>query len=204
MKLDKEKSFNAISKILSNADSLIDDANILLQHSKLSRAYTLFQLAIEEVGKAALVYGFLLFEDLENTETQKSFLWDFTDHKNKTLKSLGMELRLIFITDDENIKKNILMDIENQIEHLAEMNNFKNYSLYTSLINGEFHVPSEIITKKHVEDIRSRADRRLASAKSHYSIDIDEFNEICQYVKSQDLSKLEEDVDEFIKDIINR
>lgn len=52
MKITESLLIDIAQKSLENAKSLIDDALLLKQHERFSRAYTLFQLAIEEAGKS--------------------------------------------------------------------------------------------------------------------------------------------------------
>ena len=39
-----------------NATNLIKEADLLFQNNYLPRAYTLYQLAIEEIGKCTIIY----------------------------------------------------------------------------------------------------------------------------------------------------
>ena len=59
--LNDELLQELIHKSLENAQSLIDDGDLLLNNDGFPRATVMYQLANEEVGKALLSYGHLIF-----------------------------------------------------------------------------------------------------------------------------------------------
>ena len=55
-------------------------------------------------------------------------------------------------------------------------NNYKNYSLYTSLIEDKFYKPSEIITKESLDKITHYAKLRLQIAKPFIKIGVENYD----------------------------
>lgn len=69
-----------IPNIIDNAESLYSDACFLQENGRMERAYTLFQLFIEEIGKALMLVGAILFDDIENNEPQERIKSIFKSH----------------------------------------------------------------------------------------------------------------------------
>jgi AbiV family abortive infection protein len=200
MKLLKEDLFSAIEKSLVNAHELHSDAKILKENNRFARAYTCFQFCIEEVGKAALTYQYLLDDD---TSKSKLFLKDFRDHKTKTNSAIGIDMLMLKIIQNPVLKKKTLINSHIQNNSLDKFNNLKNYSLYTSLIDGKFYLPSEIVTETNVEDIEFYAKIRLEVAAQFYKIGIKEFDEVLKAHKEMDEEKLIGEMVEEIKKILS-
>lgn len=49
--INKDTLINCVEKCLQNARELFDEAEILKKYKKFPRAYTLYHLSIEEIGK---------------------------------------------------------------------------------------------------------------------------------------------------------
>jgi AbiV family abortive infection protein len=202
MKLTKEILFEAVTKSIKNAEQLIDEGKILKAHGKLARAYTLYQLAIEEVGKALMTYGFLLFDDYEDEEKQKSFLTDFRDHKIKTKKSAGIDFMIAMTLGSAEIKKVLITNMQTQLENTSKFNDLKNYSLYTSLIENTFLMPEEIISEKIVNDLEFYAVMRQKAADEVYNLGIKEFDKILEARKDMDMDKLFRESADYVADMM--
>jgi AbiV family abortive infection protein len=183
MKLKKEDLLVTIEKSLINAHELFKDAKILKENQRWERAYTCFQLCIEEIGKAALTYQFLLDDDLSKS---RRFLKDFRDHKTKTNTAIGIDLIMLDMIKDPKLKRKIFSNIHIQGENLEELNSHKNYSLYTSIINGKAFLPSEIITTKILNEIEFYATIRLQISEQFYKIGIREFDKVLEAYKNLD------------------
>lgn len=93
-------------------------------------------------------------------------------------------------------KKTLLEAFYHHSTNLELVDNFKNYSLYTSIIKTEFKKPSEIITKAQVETHKFWAETRLKTAKFYNEVLIDNFPEIIQ-------ARKEIDYDDFVKKFID-
>ncbi|PHQ60962.1 MAG: hypothetical protein COC08_06700, partial [Maribacter sp.] len=103
MKIAKEDLFEGIKKSLKNADELFEDAQILKNNKRISRAYTLFQFCIEECGKASLIYSFLLDDDIENSLKLKKFRAKYRNHISKTSASQGFDLIFALLMKDNKV-----------------------------------------------------------------------------------------------------
>lgn len=173
MKLNKNDYFDAIEKSLSNAEELFEEAEILAKYNKYARAYTLFQFCIEEVGKAALTFHFVLYGNIDDVQATKQFNKDFVNHLTKTNNSIGIDFMFALSAKQSAFTKKLLKEMMFEYNDDAKVsNNYKNYSLYTSLIEKKFYQPSEIITKERLDKIAYYAELRLKIAKPFFSTGI--------------------------------
>ena len=176
MNLTRTDYFEAIHKSLANASELIEEAEILAQNKKIARAYTLFQLSIEEVGKASLTFNFVLKGDIENTIEIREFNRNFYSHTAKTKFSQGMDFMFALMSENIPNTKKILENFMEQRDKVDISNENKNYSLYTSLIDNKFYKPSEIITEEQLSNIAFYAKLRLRIATPFFSLGIENFD----------------------------
>lgn len=186
MKLSKEKLFSVIEKSLLNARELYIDAKTLKENKRFERAYTCFQFCIEEIGKAGLTYQYLLDDDFSKAE---KFLKEFRDHKSKTDASIGIDLMMLKMINDESLKKKILINTYVQGKKINYYNNHKNYSLYTSIIRDNVYLPSEVITVEKLEEIEFYATIRIQIAEPFYKIAVQEFDGTLKANKGMDKEK---------------
>lgn len=176
MKLDRLDYFGAIEKSLANARELIEEAEILVEKNKIARAYTLFQFSIEEVGKAFLTFTFVLKGDIESDLETKKFQKDFTNHLAKTKFSQGIDFMFAIMSEKSDLTKKLLENSYFELGKVHISNNYKNYSLYTSLIDNKFHKPSEIITKEKLDKIAYYAKLRFQVAEPFLKLGIQNFD----------------------------
>ena len=146
---------NGLKLTYKNAIRLIEEADGLLIFERYSRAYTLYQLAAEEIGKFVLIFHAML-DFYNGIVIDEKYFEDkaFRDHKPKTKKSLLIELIVIehfekYIGHETGLKQKIWDDYEN----VNELNNRKNQSLYVSIKDDKFVFPDSIITKDMVNNI---------------------------------------------------
>lgn len=165
--LNEAELKNGISVCLSNAENLINDADLLKSHNRKERAYTLFQLASEEIGKASQILNFLLLKDINDEKAFKIFLKQFRDHKFKTQSSIGFDYFVLdALKDIIRDKKQFLDTTMYEYDNLDLINNKKNYSLYTSIINNRFLAPRELISETDLNHIEFRVQTRFKIAKA--------------------------------------
>ena len=136
-----------IKKSEQNALELIDDAELMFYNGRYPRAFALYQLANEEIGKCSLMQYYILQNNKDNLA---NFLKEFRSHKIKTSYSNGIEM-IIYNYLNESNKKLLLETIIYNSKNIEKINNLKNYSLYTSFIESKFMIPSEILKKEDVE-----------------------------------------------------
>jgi len=192
MKFNKEQYFQIIKKALENAEELIGEAEILEKYGKNARAYTLFQFCIEEVGKAFLAFQFVLKGNIADTKETKKFFNDFKCHTTKTETSQGIDFMFALAVEKSSYSKKLLEEFIFDRDDVFVSNNYKNYSLYTSQINGKFYKPSEIITKDMLDKITKHAKFRLQVGKPFLNLGIENFDIL--YETRNDLNEEEESI----------
>jgi AbiV family abortive infection protein len=154
---------NGIPKIIDNAKALLDDANLLYENKRFERAYSVYQLSIEEIAKAFFLLTTILFDDLTSEKVQKKLKDGIVSHKIKARKSIGLDSMLNLIIKESNMEVYEIQVLKSfkEFDNINELNNKKNYSLYTSLIDGCFMSPCELINKEDVDKIRIKASIRI-------------------------------------------
>ena len=123
MNLTKELLIVAMNKSFINAGQLIEDALILKENQRYARAYTLFQLATEEIGKSLLTINFLLFKDYTNKKSQQEFLKEFRDHKIKASISTGIDFLMTMIKGSNKAKKSYILSQQDAKVKVEQLNN---------------------------------------------------------------------------------
>lgn len=170
---DKKDLFLLIEKCLQNAQELFEEAMILFENKKSPRAFSLFQLSIEEIGKTALIYSFIK-EEVKSEIIIEKFWKDFTNHKIKTKKSISYDKMFEFILPDITNDKKLIKDYSEEILNLTSKvhlsNEYKNFSLYTSFYDNWFYLPSELITEDLIFEIKNLCQIRLNISKQFYKI----------------------------------
>ncbi len=163
--LSINQTLSALSKMLENAQELIEEAELLLKNNKNARAFALAHLASEELVKFNLLLpvAFELARD-------HSIDW----------KEIGIRLRSHHV----KIRGAILLDflrtppqdgiyqsseLSQQMSTSEKLNNMKNYSLYTSQIDQEFVKPSELIDNETAMACVSHARELLEIYQMAYS-----------------------------------
>jgi AbiV family abortive infection protein len=185
MDFSDEQLTVAIQKSMLNAGELLADAKLLQENGRLPRAYTLYQLAMEETGKALRTYGSIILGKLDTEPGRKEFKRIFTDHVEKAQSARGMMLIVI----DSIRRTNPETALKLYDWTLAEfngsktLNDYKNYSLYTSWVDGAYQLPSEVITKGRVDYIELMATTRFKAAKAFMDVSINNIEEVKQYAK---------------------
>jgi AbiV family abortive infection protein len=200
--MTKEDYFDGIFKSISNASDLYGDAELLFNNSRYSRAYTLYQLAIEEIGKASMIYSFILYKDYNQTSEQDKFKKEFVDHKKKTQSSIGIDVLLAFQISDLKLKKGLMYQAYKQLQDVKSLNKLKNQSLYTDLIEGVFKLPREVISFELTSEIKTLVKTRLNTAEEFYKIGITNFTQIKQAALDFDEKEMLENPPEEFLEII--
>ena len=163
--LNEQKLISGLTKTIENAASLFNDATLLTENERYARAYTLFQLSIEEAGKSLILYNCIL-EFFQGKEIDKNHLdkKGYRDHKSKTKESLKLELTALLLFRDSgngNDISDLLDELVKDSKSINQKNNQKNASLYVSLIGSNFIAPNESISKSDVSKIAETALIRL-------------------------------------------
>ena len=167
---------NCVKKCLQNARELFDEAEILKDNNKYPRAYTLYHLSIEEIGKIFIIFQYLVQDDYSE-ENSKKFNREFADHKTKINTSRKIEKIMLFLIQTE-LKEEVLNILTYNKEAIEKLNDFKNLSLYCSIDNKSVFKPSDIIGLDEVKLIRPNSELRLILSEQFCRLaikDIDKF-----------------------------
>ena len=169
-----------IDKTLKNAKALLDDANFLLENKRYARAYTLYQLSIEEGGKCLILYNSILSyfqgEEINEESLKKSVYYS---HTIKTKESIKLELAAILLFKNSGHEiGTLLKNIGKERESVKSRNNKKNESLYVELIDGVFFSPLESISIDDVENIADLALIRIKMAEMFASKAINDIDKM--------------------------
>jgi len=184
MNFDEKELLIAVSKSISNSEDLISDADLLLDNNRLARAYTLYQLATEEAGKVMDIYSSLLLGTFKDSEGQKILTENFKSHIKKAGRSRSISIFLaiqLFKNNNKSKGEEILKSVLLEMGAAKEINEYKNYSLYTSFIDDTYKTPHEIITEKMVIVLRSVAKDRIALIKQLFAIPSKQYEEMKTY-----------------------
>ncbi|MEO8886596.1 MAG: AbiV family abortive infection protein [Mucilaginibacter sp.] len=188
--IDENELKNGVNVCLSNAESLINDAELLKANGRNERAYTLFQLASEEIGKASQVLNFLLLEDINNPNSYKLFLKEFHSHKSKTTSFINYDYFVLkALKEIVKDKRKFLDATVYEYNNLNLINDRKNHSLYTSIINNKFASPRQLISIDHLNHIEFRIITRFKIAKAMIEAALSVSFEIREYLRVNPLNK---------------
>ena len=155
-----------IRKSLLNVQSLIDDGDLLLQNGRYPRASVMYQLANEESGKALLCFLRLIFDYNNYSDHLAEFNESFFDHIAKSKKVMVVDFffaRVLYQGKPKEMKDFLI----NKKEILGnmnayELNDMKNYSLYTSLKREKVVIPDELITEQIATNMQLIAKARYS------------------------------------------
>lgn len=165
--MSEEELKKGINLTIENARNLKDEAEILLEAGKFLRAYTLYQLSIEEIGKCQIVYLAFAEKRLGGDENKYLSGSPFLKHQQKTQKALMLEFGFYLYADipDEE-RKAMLLQIIYDYNNVQKLDDLKNASLYVQLISNKFAEPSSAINLDMVEWIKFRCESSLELAEN--------------------------------------
>lgn len=169
--LSEEVIISGINMVLDNAKELIKDGDILLKEKRFPRAYTLYQFAIEEIGKSRLLYALLIAIKTGEKIDYKDYNREFTNHIRKSKGAIVFEiaaLMLLFKNEKNEEKRTNIKDAYNELldeeRNVEELNNNKNFSLYVSTIDNSFVTPEILISEEMAHKLRQNALIRLRTS----------------------------------------
>lgn len=165
MKLSESLLIQICEKSLENSKDLISDADLLKASKRISRAYTLYQLATEEAGKAIFCFLIIFKGEYDDPKVLSEFKKVFYSHIEKASKSKSLNMIIAQVLYKGNFEGalNFLKESIQESTQFKEIDNLKNYSLYTSLINSQVKNPSEIITENLLSIIELKAKSRFGA-----------------------------------------
>lgn len=190
--ISEEEIKKGIYLIFDNSKLLITEGDLLLKNKAYARAFALYQLSIEEIGKVQLLFSLLI--DLNNKETIdfQAINKDFTSHPEKSKRSINCLFSAVYgmYIQEKDLKKKeeykiVFSNLSSSQEkgHLAKINDYKNYSLYVSLKEGSFISPTQMISDETA--IGRQMDANLCYEASKTLIDsfMKNIEGLCNLVK---------------------
>lgn len=209
MNFTEKELLIAVSKSISNSEDLISDADLLLDNDRLARAHALYLLAIEEAGKAMDIFESLLLGTFKDSEGQKILKENFKSHIKKAgsarIISILWAVQL-FKNNNKSKGEEILHSVFQEMMVAKEINEYKNYSLYTSFIDGTYKTPREIITEKMVSVIRNLAKNRVVLVKQFSMIPSNQYEEMKTYATENPITSEggDEEVMKYLKENVSK
>jgi AbiV family abortive infection protein len=188
---DKELEVG-IEKSLKNAKELIEEGDILFKENRVSRAYCLYQLAVEEVGKSRLLFGLIMNRKLGENIDYKVVNREFSHHQTKSKSALTFEmlaLLLMYSSKKDNTAQKRKASFTEAIQRVQDennvhtLNNNKNNSLYVGIKDRNFFEPSDMISKKMAIELRTNVLIRLEAGKTVLNDMLNDLENIIALIK---------------------
>ncbi|HRI22019.1 MAG TPA: AbiV family abortive infection protein [Panacibacter sp.] len=180
MKISDEILKEVAKKSLENAKALMSDADILREANRYQRAYAIYQFAMEEVGKAISSILLLILID-PNEKDFKEFERSFKSHTSKIKRSRALDsfiCQVIYKGDFDgalNFLQSSISENENQLDQS------KNNSLYTNIIDSQVKKPSEMISENQMNYIWLRAISRYKIAQPFVTMALEHYETLREY-----------------------
>lgn len=165
-----------------NSLALIQDAELLFENDSYARAYSITQLAIEEIGKARMVFDLymsIVMGDRKEFDFPK-FRKNFRDHKWKTVES-----KISNIYYNASVRSQSTQELEEfALKNFAEMqkakngdyDKLKNNGFYVSIENNSFCSPKEMFNREETLVFIQTSKKQIEFSKDDMMkwIDLDE------------------------------
>ncbi|GAB5473772.1 MAG: hypothetical protein Mars2KO_18710 [Maribacter sp.] len=146
-KLDAKSAALGIKAAYENANSLLEDAELLFKHKRYERCVSLSILAIEEAGKSTIIRALLLKDDAK--ELKKEWI-NYRKHTSKNLAWILPQLVANGARRLDELKK--IFDPNS--DHGKTLDNLKQLSFYTDIFgDSKWSIPKEVIDKELAEQI---------------------------------------------------
>lgn len=161
-----EQLFAAVAKARENAKELVEEAEILLERQRYARAFTLAQLASEELTKTTAFVTMSV-----QVQRGKPFKWDkvdnaLRDHVKKTEGALFMDYMRMSHSSVQADVAVLLKDTQ----AAGRINTLKKQSLYVTRVSDGYVKPSETISAQLAADWVERARSRLIRTTAETSL----------------------------------
>jgi len=184
--LDTEEILKGIKKSIENGNALLDEADILRTNSKYARTFALCQLALEEYGKMYLLFTLAIDKLLDNNINYNEFYDDYISHLEKAKFSYNhhvMSFKLFEENTGNKFPEKFIENLEYIEQHVIELNVAKNDSLYVSLRNQQFIVPTDIVTEELANDIYNIALLRKLTAGAFANLTVEKLEGTAKLIK---------------------
>jgi AbiV family abortive infection protein len=187
--LSNQELMVGAGKAVTNARDLATDGLLLMQNKRYARAYTMFQLANEELGKVLLLHGLMIERHQLSVVDYRRMDNKFRKHQPKTVNTLMFNL-FYYLVQNENgidVSKEALHTFESA-RNVDSVNDSKNASLYVDIKDGVFVSPTEVITQAMRDDILKRT---VLSVET-----VEVFVSVMQNIDYKQLGEMMRDIDE--------
>lgn len=170
MNISKEETIKGVILSFQNAINLYNDAYYLQKKKSFPRAFSLYQLADEEIGKANIFIGLLY--DIQQKEANsgininiKKLKSDFLKHNQKKIHSFSnYKIFILFLkqlitdkkfttntkikNDIDSLIKELEVELDKNNKKVIKENNLKNSGLYVNINLNKVVIPEDIINKE--------------------------------------------------------
>lgn len=138
-KLDPKSAAEGINLGNENANSLLQDAELLFNNQRFERCVALSILAIEESGKASIIRAILLTDDPKDLKKE----WqNYHRHTEKNLSWIVPEL----IAKGARQLEDLRPMVDSNSDHGQTLDNLKQLSFYTDIFSSKkWSIPSKVI-----------------------------------------------------------
>jgi AbiV family abortive infection protein len=150
-RLNTDQLANGIQLCVTNAKALIEEAELLFQNGRYSRAFSLTILAFEEMGKIPMLVRAACYDNRDDDWAK--FWKDFVRHKSKHGRSFGAGMLGLSTTQDDEITRFI-----NESDSLK----LKGFYVDFDATLNDFRGPSSVIAQQKVKET-------IDSAKVHWA-----------------------------------
>lgn len=179
--MNKKTLIANIQNSLLNARELFKEAQLLKTNNMFARAYSLFHLSMEEIGKSFVTIKYILIDDYSE-EKIKKIDKELTNHKIKIDLSSNIEVITVWLFDGD-IDLETIEKITFTKEQIETMNKFKNLSLYSFIENGISYKPSDIFDEKTLNNFEERIELKLLAAEQFFEVLLKDIEKYIKVVK---------------------
>src|SRR5437588_14783 len=139
--LSVSQIFAASSKLMENAQELVEDAALLLEHHRYARAFALAHLASQEIIKFQLLCSVAVEVARDHPVNWKKIDQLLRDHEVKIRGAILFD----FLRESPQDGVYQASELAQRMSASGDLNAKKNYSLYVSQIGHDFVKPSDLI-----------------------------------------------------------
>ncbi len=168
-----------MTKSVQNAKDLIEDGHLLYAKERYQRAYALYQLANEELGKALFSMVHLISDYKDYADRINWYNRTFYDHKPKSITSTDIDLIAVssmFVGHPEEFAKFYKhhLGFSAEIDH-DQMERNRMNCFYVDVVDGKVLVPSDLITKEMCTKLQTMVITRHHTASHSIKIAVETY-----------------------------
>lgn len=180
----------ARTAILTNANDLIGDAELLLTHDRAARAYGFAHLALEELAKLPMLLRCAVELAVGRSVDWKTLNRRLRSHKDKVDVIHALDYFNANIRPDDSD----VLEYRRRLKGTAALVGTKNVCLYADEIGGEYRRPADVISPDLAERILSFVRARRDYLARSESITRDKLEDVVQREAAQMLFRMVNEV----------